>query len=81
MQVKLESTQAVLSQFSVDILGLSDGIPTGVCNNDPVANCKQKIHGGGLRSDFLVTRAFVTSYFGASLLMSTNTTAHLELSQ
>ena len=44
IRVKLEPTQAVLSQCEVDVIGFSDSNPAGVCN--ATANCKQKNHGG-----------------------------------
>ncbi len=44
IRVKLEPTQAVLSQCEVGAIGLSEGFPTGRCN--AAANCKQKQHGG-----------------------------------
>jgi len=44
IRVKLEPTQAVLSQCEVGVTGLSDSTPAGRCN--AAANCKQKTHGG-----------------------------------
>ncbi len=45
-RVKLEPTQAVLSQCEVGAIGLAGSFTTpGVCN--ATADCKQKQHGGG----------------------------------
>ena len=46
MRVKLEPTQAVLSQCEVDAVGISSGASPGLCNLSK--NCKQRgVHGGG----------------------------------
>jgi len=45
IRVKLEPTQAVLSQCEVGAMTLSEEFSTGICNLD--SNCKQKQHGGG----------------------------------
>ncbi len=44
IRVKLEPTQAVLSQCSVGATGPETSSPAGVCNLDK--NCKQRDHGG-----------------------------------
>ena len=44
IRVKLEPSQAVLSQCSVGETALADSDPTGVCNN--TLPCKAKQHGG-----------------------------------
>ena len=44
MRVKLEPTQAVLSQCEVGTTALADSNPAGVCN--ALTPCKQKSHGG-----------------------------------
>ncbi len=44
IRVKLEPSQAVLSQCAAGITGFADTAPAGVCN--VAANCKQKLHGG-----------------------------------
>ena len=44
IRVKLEPTQAVLSQCEVGAGTMSEGFPTGRCNI--ATNCKQKQHGG-----------------------------------
>ena len=43
-RVKLEPSQAVLSQCEVGAGTVSEGFPTGRCNL--ASNCKQKQHGG-----------------------------------
>ncbi len=46
IRVKLEPSQAVLSQCEVGAVGLSGGfVSTGHC--DASSDCKQKEHGGG----------------------------------
>ncbi len=46
MRVKLEPTQAVLSQCELDTVGISAGASPGLCNF--TKNCKQRgLHGGG----------------------------------
>jgi len=42
-RVKLDQSQAILSQCSVGITALENSNPAGVCNNP---SCKQKTHGG-----------------------------------
>ena len=44
IRVKLEPTQAVLSQCQVDAIGISNAATTGFC--DLSKNCKQR-HSGG----------------------------------
>ncbi len=44
IRVKLEATQAVLSQCEVGVVGISNVNPAGFC--DASKNCKQRGHGG-----------------------------------
>ena len=45
IRVKLEATQAVLSQCEVGATGISNAQPAGFC--DLSHNCKQRGHSGG----------------------------------
>jgi len=44
IRVKLEATQAVLSQCEVGVVGISNAQPAGFC--DASKNCKQRGHSG-----------------------------------
>ena len=45
IRVKLEPSQAVLSQCEVGVASVSNANPAGVCSASK--NCKQRAHGGG----------------------------------
>ncbi len=45
IRVKLEATQAVLSQCEVGAMGFSNSNPAGFC--DASKDCKQRSHSGG----------------------------------
>ncbi len=45
VRVKLEATQAVLSQCEVGAMGMSNSNPAGFC--DLARDCKQRAHSGG----------------------------------
>ncbi|MEE8076595.1 MAG: hypothetical protein V3T60_13330 [Candidatus Binatia bacterium] len=46
IRVKLEPSQAVLSQCSVGVSPLRNTNPAGSCDSDPTKLCKQASHGG-----------------------------------